>query len=65
MAPRTQKLLFLATGAIGVGLTVMMVTTEGEPGAFPLGVILLSVAGYANGWAKERGSSNKKTAPLE
>jgi hypothetical protein len=62
MTPRTQKLLFLTTGAIGVGLTVMMITTEGEPGAFPLGLILLSAAGYANGWAKERGSSRKKQA---
>lgn len=60
MAPRTQKLLFIATGAIGVGLAVMMVTTEGELGAFPLGLILLPAAGYANGWAKERGSSRKK-----
>jgi hypothetical protein len=60
MAARTQKLLFLATGAIGLGLTAMMITTEGEPGAFPLGLIILSVAGYANGWAKERGASRKK-----
>jgi hypothetical protein len=60
MAPRTQKLLFIATGAIGVGLAVMMATTEGELGAFPLGLILLSAAGYANGWAKEHGSSRKK-----
>jgi len=59
VAPRTQKLLFLATGVVGVGLAVMMVTTEGEPGAFPLGLILLSAAGYANGWAKARRSDHK------
>lgn len=60
MAPRTQKLLFLVIGAIGVGLTVMMIATEGELGAFPLGLVLLSAAGYANGWAKGRSSVQKK-----
>jgi hypothetical protein len=53
-------LLFLVTGVIGVGLTVMMIATEGELGAFPLGLVLLSAAGYANGWAKSRGSVRKK-----
>jgi hypothetical protein len=60
MAPRTQKLVFLATGAIGAGLTVMMITTEGEPGAFPLGLILLSAAGYANAWARGRVLDRKR-----
>ncbi len=60
MAPRTQMLLFLVTGVIGVGLTVMMIATEGALGAFPLGLVLLSAAGYANGWAKSRGSVRKK-----
>jgi hypothetical protein len=62
MAPRTQKLLFLVTGAVGLSLTVMMITTGGEPGALPLGMILLSAAGYANGWAKGR-RSVRKTEP--
>jgi MYXO-CTERM domain-containing protein len=36
----------LLIAAIGVALLIFMVTTEGEPGALPLGLIVLGVVGH-------------------
>ncbi|TLX22380.1 hypothetical protein [Thermomonas fusca] len=54
MTPKTQKTVSLAVAALGVALVAMMVTTEGEPGALPLGLVLAGVAGYATAWLRGR-----------
>lgn len=46
MTPNTQKILSAGFLALGTGLLVLMVTTEGEPGALPLGLILVGAIGY-------------------
>ena len=49
MQPKIQKTISAVIGAIGLALLVMMITTEGEPGAIPLALILLSAIGYFTG----------------
>ena len=44
----------MGIGAIGLALVVMMITTEGELGALPLGLFLLGAIGYGAGWVRER-----------
>ena len=44
----------LAIGAVGLCLLVLMVTTEGEPGALPLGLLLISIVGYAIARIKDK-----------
>ena len=56
MQPKVQKAVSAAIGAIGLALLVMMVTTEGEPGALPLGLILIGAIGYVTGRMRERSS---------
>ena len=46
MTPKTLKTASLAVAALGLALLVMMVTTEGEPGALPLAMVLLGTMGY-------------------
>ena len=41
-------------GAIGIALLVLMITTEGELGALPLGLILLGVVGFVAGHILEK-----------
>ena len=41
-------------GAVGLCLLVLMVTTEGEPGALPLGLLLISIVGYAIARIKDK-----------
>lgn len=54
MTPKTQKTVSLVVAALGVALLGMMVTTEGEPGALPLGLVLAGVVGYATAWLRGR-----------
>lgn len=54
MTPKTQKTASLAVAALGLALLAMMVVTEGEPGALPLGLLLAGVAGYATAWLRGR-----------
>ena len=54
MTPKTHKTISAWIAAIGVALVVMMITTEGELGALPLGLILLGAIGYATGWMRAR-----------
>lgn len=54
MTPKIQKTISLVMTALGLALLVMMVTTEGEPGALPLGLVLAGVAGYATAWLRGR-----------
>ena len=56
MQPKAQKTVSAVIGAIGLALLVMMITTEGEPGAIPLALILLSAIGYVTGRMRERSS---------
>ena len=56
MQPKAQKTVSAVIGAIGLALLVMMITTEGEPGALPLGLILIGVIGYITGRMRERSS---------
>ena len=46
MTPKTRKTASLMVAALGVGLVAMMVSTEGEPGALPLGLVLLGAMGW-------------------
>lgn len=54
MTPKTRKTASLAVAALSVALVAMMVTTEGEPGALPLGLVVAGVAGYAAAWLRGR-----------
>jgi len=56
MQPKVQKTLSAVIGVIGLALLVMMITTEGEPGALPLGLILIGAIGYVTGRMRERSS---------
>ena len=56
MQPKIQKTMSAVIGAIGLALLVMMITTEGEPGALPLGLILIGTIGYVTGRMRERSS---------
>lgn len=49
MTPKAQRTVSLGIGGLGLALLIMMVTTEGEPGALPLGLILLGAIGYVTG----------------
>jgi hypothetical protein len=44
---KTWKAISLALIAAGGLLVAFMVVTEGEPGALPLGLVLVGTAGYA------------------
>lgn len=59
MRPKTQKLLSLGVGALGLVLLVMMVKLESEPGAIPLALLLLAAAGYITGRMRERPSKRE------
>lgn len=56
MKPKVQKNASTVVGAIGLALLAMMVTTEGEPGAIPLALVLLGAVGYITGRMRERSS---------
>lgn len=56
MTPDVQKTASAWIGAIGLALVVMMITTEGELGALPLGLLLVGAIGYASGWMRGRGT---------
>ena len=56
MTPKVQKTVSAVIGVIGLALLVMMITTEGEPGALPLGLILIGAIGYGTGRMRERSS---------
>jgi hypothetical protein len=45
--------------AVGLALVVVMITTEGEPGALPLGLILIGAVGYATGRMREKSAMRK------
>ena len=54
MQPKVQKAVSAVIGAIGLALVVMMITTEGELGALPLGLVLIGAVGYVTGRMRER-----------
>ena len=56
MEPKTQKVMSLAIGAVGLVLLVMMITVESEPGALPLALLIIAAAGYISGRMRERSS---------
>ncbi|MEF2551958.1 hypothetical protein VQ042_11405 [Aurantimonas sp. A2-1-M11] len=59
MQPKTQKLVALGIGAVGLVLLVMMVVVESEPGAIPLALLLIGVVGYISGHMRERFSKTR------
>lgn len=62
MTPKTQKTASLAVAALGLALLAMMVATEGEPGALPLGLVLLGAIGYGGArWRARRRPAYSKT----
>ena len=48
------KGVFVAIALLGVGLVAYMVVVEGEPGALPLGLVLLGAIGYGAVVVKSR-----------
>lgn len=56
MTPKAQRAVSIGIGAIGLALVIMMIITEGELGALPLGLILVGAIGYVTGWLRERSS---------
>ena len=56
MRPNVQKAASLVVGALGLALIIYMITAEGEPGALPLGLLLIATIGYGTGLLRERRS---------
>lgn len=54
MTPKMQRDVSAGVAGVGLVLLVLMVTTEGEPGALPLGLLLLGILGYVGGRWRER-----------
>lgn len=54
MRPKVQTTLSATIGGAGLALVVMMIMQEGEPGALPLGLVLLGAIGYATGRMRQR-----------
>jgi preprotein translocase subunit Sss1 len=59
MKARVQRNVSALIGAIGLVLVVMMITTEGEPGALPLGLILIGAVGYVAGRMREKSATRQ------
>ena len=59
MTPKVQKRVAAVIGVIGLALLVMMITTEGEPGAIPLGLILIAAIVYGTGRMRDRSTSSQ------
>ena len=57
MTPNVQRTVSAWIAAIGLALVVIMITTEGELGALPLGLILSGAFGYVTGWMRGRTTS--------
>lgn len=60
MTPKTRKTISLAVAALGLALLAMMVTTEGEPGALPLGLAAAGGIGYGVAWLRGRRAGLKR-----
>ena len=56
MSPGTQKVISIGIATLGAALVLMMITTEGELGALPLGMVVAGAVGYVAGWARQRAS---------
>lgn len=56
MSPKMHMGLSFGIATIGAALVITMITTEGEPGALPLGLVLIGAVGYASGWMRQRSS---------
>lgn len=54
MTATVRELISAGAIALGTGLLVLMVTTEGEPGALPLELILVGAIGYGLSWKRGR-----------
>ena len=54
MQPKVQKAVSAVIAAIGLTFVVMMITTEGEMGALPLGLVLVGAVGYVTGRMREK-----------
>ncbi len=54
MQAKVHKNASAVIGAIGLALIVMMINTEGELGALPLGLLLIGVIGYVTGRMREK-----------
>jgi preprotein translocase subunit Sss1 len=54
MTPKAQRTVSKVIGAIGMALVVMMITTEGELGLLPLGLMLLGAIGYVTAVMREK-----------
>ena len=54
MPPKVQKAVSAAIGVIGLALVGMMITTVGEMGALPLGLVLTGAVGYVTGRLREK-----------
>ena len=61
MTPKAQRTVSAWIAAIGLALVAMMITTEGELGALPLGLTLLGVIGYVTGRIRERSSRRPRS----
>ena len=56
MSPKAQRGVSVCIAAIGVALVIMMIATEGELGALPLGLVLIGAVGYSWAWMRQRSS---------
>ena len=54
MQPKVQKAASTVIGVAGLALVAMMITTEGEMGALPLGLVLIGAVGYVTGRMREK-----------
>ena len=66
VGPTSRKLivhtvLSLVTFVLGVAMLIYMITVEDEPGAVPLGLIVLSIGWYLIARARLRPRTSRKT----
>ena len=59
MSPRVQRSASAVIATLGLALVVMMITTEGELGALPLGLVVLGAVGYLTGRMRERSARQR------
>lgn len=54
MTARRLRIVSATIGLIGFTLVILMATTEGEPGALPLALVLTGAVGWSIGWRRRR-----------
>lgn len=60
MRAKMLRTVSAVIGVIGLALAAMMVASEGEPGALPLGLILVGVVGLIAGHVRGKPENSQR-----